>query len=189
MSALTRRSAIAIALAVCVALAGNAEARRKKGAHKHKTPAGSTKAVTPGLSPDLEPEDEAQAAAKEGSAKPEHTGGAQEDEATTPPPAAASARGDEAPKDAPAAESKSPAPAVTVDEDGTPAAKPRAEAPTAMTLERKQETEAPPVTVSSHAWLWATLGVLVAAGAVGAYVAFRPHDTVPPNTQLGNYRF
>jgi hypothetical protein len=187
MTRVGRPSAIALALVACVALAaGSAEARKKK-AHKHKTPA--AKPAANELSPDLAPDDRTPPPVghdEEAASPPE----------TTPPrlddkPKEDKAKANKA-KDEPEAEGKlaAPAPAVTVDEDASPAAKPSEAAPPAIALERKQEAGAPPrATSSSHAWLWATLGVLVAAGAVGAYLAFRPHDPVAPNTELGNYRF
>jgi tetratricopeptide (TPR) repeat protein len=38
-------------------------------------------------------------------------------------------------------------------------------------------------------WIWVALGAAVAGGAVGAYFALRTPATVPPSTELGNYKF
>ena len=38
-------------------------------------------------------------------------------------------------------------------------------------------------------WIWLAVGAAVAGGAVGAYFAFRAPATVPPPTDLGNYKF
>jgi hypothetical protein len=38
-------------------------------------------------------------------------------------------------------------------------------------------------------WIWFALGAAVAGGAVGAYFALRTPATVPPSTDLGNYKF
>jgi hypothetical protein len=38
-------------------------------------------------------------------------------------------------------------------------------------------------------WLWLAVGAAVAGGAVGAYFALRTPATVPPTTDLGNYKF
>ena len=38
-------------------------------------------------------------------------------------------------------------------------------------------------------WIWLAVGAAVAGGAVGAYFAFRAPATVPPTTDLGNYKF
>jgi tetratricopeptide (TPR) repeat protein len=38
-------------------------------------------------------------------------------------------------------------------------------------------------------WIWLAVGAAVAGGAVGAYFALRTPATVPPSTDLGNYKF
>ena len=38
-------------------------------------------------------------------------------------------------------------------------------------------------------WIWLAVGAAVAGGAVGAYFALRTPATVPPSTELGNYKF
>ncbi len=38
-------------------------------------------------------------------------------------------------------------------------------------------------------WIWLAVGAAVAGGAVGAYFALRTPATVPPPTDLGNYKF
>ena len=38
-------------------------------------------------------------------------------------------------------------------------------------------------------WIWLAVGAAVAGGAVGAYFALRTPATVPPTTDLGNYKF
>jgi tetratricopeptide (TPR) repeat protein len=38
-------------------------------------------------------------------------------------------------------------------------------------------------------WIWLAFGAAVAGGAVGAYFALRTPATVPPSTELGNYKF
>jgi hypothetical protein len=42
---------------------------------------------------------------------------------------------------------------------------------------------------SGPAWIWLAVGAAVAGGAVGAYFALRTPATVPPSTELGNYKF
>jgi hypothetical protein len=38
-------------------------------------------------------------------------------------------------------------------------------------------------------WIWVAVGAAVAGGAVGAYFGLRAPATVPPSTELGNYKF
>jgi len=38
-------------------------------------------------------------------------------------------------------------------------------------------------------WIWLAVGAAVAGGAVGAYFALRTPATIPPSTELGNYKF
>jgi hypothetical protein len=64
--------------------------------------------------------------------------------------------------------------------------------PPAVTL-----VQAPPVASASSegeghhgkTWIWVAVGAAVAGGAVGAYFALRTPATVPPSTELGNYKF
>ena len=38
-------------------------------------------------------------------------------------------------------------------------------------------------------WVWVALSVLAVGVGVAGYLVFRPHDQLPPDTALGNYRF
>ena len=75
---------------------------------------------------------------------------------------------EEAPLPAPA---PSPPPVALVQSAPTPAAPPEGEGHHGTT------------------WIWLAVGAAVAGGAVGAYFAFRTPATVPPSTELGNYKF
>jgi tetratricopeptide (TPR) repeat protein len=80
-----------------------------------------------------------------------------------------------------------------VDDSPSPAA---AAPPSAATLVPVAPVAAPeassPSEGESHhgkTWIWLAVGAAVAGGAVGAYFALRTPATVPPSTELGNYKF
>jgi hypothetical protein len=104
--------------------------------------------------------------------------------AVAPPPPAVS------PPPAPPPPAVAPPPPVVA--QPPPAAPPPAEQRRPEPVVAVQRT-APPAESApgggSRPWVWVALTVLaVGAGAAG-YLMFRPHDQVPPETTLGNYRF
>jgi hypothetical protein len=118
-------------------------------------------------------------------ARPNGTGPAR---ATAPPPVRAAAPTspylsperppliDDSPPPAPAAAPTAPPPAVTL-VPAAPVATPAVSAPS----EDKGH--------HGKTWIWLAVGAAVAGGAVGAYFALRTPATVPPSTELGNYKF
>ena len=79
--------------------------------------------------------------------------------------------------------------------DDSPPPAPAAPPPTA-TLVQAAPVAAPGASPPSEGeghhgktWIWLAVGAAVAGGAVGAYFALRTPATVPPSTELGNYKF
>ena len=64
--------------------------------------------------------------------------------------------------------------------------------PPAVTLVQAAPVASAPTEGQGHrgkTWIWLAVGAAVAGGAVGAYFALRTPATVPPSTELGNYKF
>jgi tetratricopeptide (TPR) repeat protein len=64
--------------------------------------------------------------------------------------------------------------------------------PPALALVQTAPAASAPADGEGHhgkTWIWLAVGAAVAGGAVGAYFAFRSPATVPPTTDLGNYKF
>jgi tetratricopeptide (TPR) repeat protein len=64
--------------------------------------------------------------------------------------------------------------------------------PPAVELAQAAPTTRAPSDAEGHSgttWIWLAVGAAVAGGAVGAYFALRTPATVPPSTELGNYKF
>jgi tetratricopeptide (TPR) repeat protein len=79
--------------------------------------------------------------------------------------------------------------APVIDDAPLPAS---AASPPAVTLVEPGPAASPPSDNQGHrgkTWLWIAVGAAVAGGAVGAYFALRTPTTVPPTTDLGNYKF
>jgi hypothetical protein len=107
--------------------------------------------------------------------------------ATAPPPARPLAAAPPAPPTEPAppianrpanaslSASASPPPAVELVQT----------APAATTTTSSSDSEGH----HGKTWIWLAVGAAVAGGAVGAYFALRTPATVPPTTDLGNYKF
>ena len=117
-------------------------------------------------------------------ARPNGTGPARPT-ATAPPPARPSA---------PASPYLSPERPPLIDESPVPA--PPAPPPPPVALVQAAPVaasvaSAPPAGEGHHGktWIWLAVGAAVAGGAVGAYFALRTPATVPPSTELGNYKF
>ncbi len=75
--------------------------------------------------------------------------------------------------------------------DDSPPPAPVAPPPAATLVQPAPVALAPSAGESHHGktWLWLAVGAAVAGGAVGAYLALRTPATVPPSTDLGNYKF
>jgi tetratricopeptide (TPR) repeat protein len=79
--------------------------------------------------------------------------------------------------------------------DDSPPPAPAAPPPTATLVQAAPvaapEAPAPSEGEGHHGktWIWLAVGAAVAGGAVGAYFALRTPATVPPSTELGNYKF
>ncbi len=79
-----------------------------------------------------------------------------------------------------------------VDDSPPPApAAPVAPLPAVTLVQAAPVASAPPEGEGHHGktWIWLAVGAAVAGGAVGAYFALRTPATVPPSTDLGNYKF
>jgi tetratricopeptide (TPR) repeat protein len=75
-------------------------------------------------------------------------------------------------------------------EDAPPPASPAP--PPAVALVQTAPVASSPSDGEGHhgkTWIWLAVGAAVAGGAVGAYFALRTPATVPPSTDLGNYKF
>ncbi len=81
-------------------------------------------------------------------------------------------------------------PPPPIDEASLPAPAAAPPAPVAL-VQTAPAASAPSDSESHHGttWVWLAVGAAVAGGAVGAYFAFRTPATVPPSTELGNYKF
>ena len=75
--------------------------------------------------------------------------------------------------------------------DDAPTAAPAASPPAVALVQTAPTASASPEGEGHHGktWIWLALGAAVAGGAVGAYFALRTPATVPPSTELGNYKF
>ena len=102
---------------------------------------------------------------------------------TAPPPARASA---------PASPYLSPERPPLIDESPVPAPPaPPPPSPPVTLVQAAPVASAPSEGEGHHGktWIWLAVGAAVAGGAVGAYFALRTPATVPPSTELGNYKF
>ena len=79
-------------------------------------------------------------------------------------------------------------PPVVVEESPLPTPAPP---PAATLVQAAPVAAAAPESEGHHGktWIWLAVGAAVAGGAVGAYFALRTPATVPPSTELGNYKF
>jgi len=75
--------------------------------------------------------------------------------------------------------------------DDAPLPPPSASPPVVALVQAAPVAAAPSDGEGHHGktWIWLAVGAAVAGGAVGAYFALRPPATVPPSTDLGNYKF
>jgi tetratricopeptide (TPR) repeat protein len=114
-------------------------------------------------------------------------------------PARPNGRGPERPTAPPPARSSAtPSPYLSAErppliDDSPPAAPaaPAAPVPAVTLVQAAPVVAAPPEGEGHHGtpWIWLAVGAAVAGGAVGAYFALRTPATVPPSTELGNYKF
>lgn len=174
-----RLAALAILFAGNLGTTGLAEARRKRAAPARETPA---RKAAPKVAPNKDADKSAnRAAAKDA-----------KENAPAHEPA------DEQATEQPTEHDESAAPLRRAGEGA---------APPDLTLKASPATPAPvvrsgaaPASAAETArgrlrgwfrrhWVTAAAGAAVVAAAVGAYLAFRPHDPSVPNTELGNYRF
>jgi tetratricopeptide (TPR) repeat protein len=113
-----------------------------------------------------------------------------------PTPARPNSRGPERPTAPPPVRPTAPAsPYLSAErppliEDSPPPA-PVAPPPAVTLVEAAPVASAPSEGEGHHGktWIWLAVGAAVAGGAVGAYFALRTPATVPPSTELGNYKF
>jgi hypothetical protein len=111
-------------------------------------------------------------------------------------PARPNGRGPERPTAPPPARpSAAPSPYLSAERppliDDSPPPAPAAPLPAVTLVQAAPVASAPPEGEGHHGktWIWLALGAAVAGGAVGAYFALRTPATVPPSTDLGNYKF
>jgi hypothetical protein len=88
-----------------------------------------------------------------------------------------------------------PAPAPPKAAEAPPPSPPQVPAPKqestpepTVTLRRASVEEDVGPSGGSRPWVWIALSVLIVGAAVGGYLLLRPHDQVPPDSALGNYR-
>ena len=106
--------------------------------------------------------------------------GLRPDRPTTPPPARLTA------PTSPYLSAERP---PVIDDASRPASSPP---PPAVALVPTEPAASAPSDGEGHhgkTWIWLAVGAAVAGGAVGAYLALRTPATVPPSTELGNYKF